>query len=132
MQEQRAALGHHPLRVMGSLLGVNDARDVVFNSSEALRVGQVVAVPRSTGGLCYGEVTGTATAARCFFHPKHNHNQDLVSVRYGTKQKVRKIFAAKLETYASFSQLPVCSCFFAGPCSAVSVVGINFGASQLG
>jgi hypothetical protein len=45
-------------------------------------------VPRSSGGLCYGEILSSSTASRCFFNPKTEHNQELVLVRYGSKQKV--------------------------------------------
>jgi hypothetical protein len=41
LQEQRAALGHHPLRSMGQLLGDGDMRQVLFGTALTLRVGQV-------------------------------------------------------------------------------------------
>lgn len=52
-----------------------------------LRVGQLVAVPRSTGGLCYGEVVGPVAGTRCYWHPSTEHAERLVSVQYATKQK---------------------------------------------
>lgn len=88
-EQARAALGHHPLRVQGQPLLGSDMREVLIGDiGGELRIGQLVAVPRSTGGLCYGEVVAPVKGERCFWLPSVQHAESLVRIQYGSRQKL--------------------------------------------
>ena len=84
-EEAKANLCHHPLRVSGQPLIAEDSSTVVFASLSILRMGQLVAVPRSQGGLFYAQLVAVVPSQKCFFNPRiqHSRAENLVKVQCG-------------------------------------------------